>query len=173
MITMIKDKLDELIKNATKSGNVNARRILKLFKSELIDYTLSEIKDSQIKVPTNLTDEEKTEYISNKKKEMRTLTDEVEINILQKLIKKLNDELTYAIKLKREETVRDVKEQLLVLKELLPPQPSENEIVEFINNEFPNGFTKKQMRDVITSVKNKFSGIDGGLVAKLCSRLAK
>lgn len=173
MMTMIKDKLDELIKNATKSGNVNARRILKLFKSELIDYTLSEIKDSQIQVPTNLTDEEKTEYISNKKKEMRTLTDAVEINILQKLIKKLNDELTYAEKLKREETVRDVKEQLLVLKELLPPQPSENEIVEFINNEFPNGFTKKQMRDVITSVKNKFSGIDGGLVAKLCSSLAK
>ena len=57
---MIKDELDELIKNATKSGNVNARRILKLFKSELIDYTLTEIKDSQIKVPNNLTDEEKT-----------------------------------------------------------------------------------------------------------------
>jgi len=173
MMTMIKDKLDELIKNATKSGNVNARRILKLFKSELIDYTLSEIKDSQIQVPTNLTDEEKTEYISNKKKEMRTLTDAVEINILQKLIKKLNDELTYAIKLNRYETVNDVNEQLLILKELLPPQPSENEIVEFINNEFPNGFTKKQMRDVITSVKNKFSCIDGGLVAKLCSSLAK
>ena len=170
---MIKDKLDELINNATKSGNVNARRILKLFKAELIDYTLREIKDSQIKVPNNLTDKEKTEYISNKKKEMRTLTYEVEINILQKMIKKLNDELTYAEKLNREETVRDVKEQVLVLKELLPPQPSENEIVEFINNEFPNGLEKKQMRDVITRAKNKFHGIDGGLVAKLCSSLAK
>lgn len=170
---MIKDKLDELINNATKSGNVHARRILKLFKAELIDYTLAEIKDSQIKVPNNLTDEEKTKYISNKKKEMRTLTDTVEINILQKLIKKLNDELAYAEKLKREETVHEVNEQLLVLKELLPPQPSENEIVEFIKNEFPNGFDKKQMRDVITSVKNRFSGTDGGLVAKLCCRLAK
>lgn len=170
---MIKDKLDELIKNAAKSGNVNARRILKLFKAELIDYTLTEIKDSQIKVPNNLTDEEKAKYISNKKKEMRTLTDEVEINILQKLIKKLNDELAYAIKLNRYETVNDVNEQLLILKKLLPPQPSENEIVEFINNEYPSGFDRKQMRDVITSVKNKFHGIDGGLVAKLCSSLAK
>lgn len=170
---MIKDKLDELIKNAAKSGNVNARRILKLFKAELIDYTLTEIKDSQIKVPNNLTDEEKAKYISNKKKEMRTLTDEVEINILKKLIKKINDELAYAIKLNRYETVNDVNEQLLILKELLPPQPSENEIVEFINNEFPSGFVKKQMRDVITSVKNNFPGIDGGLVAKLCSSLAK
>lgn len=170
---MIKDKLDELIKNAAKSGNVNARRILKLFKAELIDYTLTEIKDSQIKVPNNLTDKEKTEYVSNKKKEMRTLTYEVEINILQKLIKKLNDELAYAIRLNRNETVHEVNEQLLILKELLPPQPSENEIVEFINNEFPKGFDKKQMRNVITRVKNKFHGIDGRLVAKLCSSLAK
>lgn len=172
-MTMIKDKLDELINNTTKSGNVNARRILKLFKAELIDYTLREIKDSQIKVPNNLTDKKKTEYISNKKKEMRTLTYEVEINILQKLIKKLNDELAYAIRLNRYETVNEVNDQLLALKELLPPQPSENEIVEFINNEFPSGFVKKQMRDVITSVKNNFPGIDGGLVAKLCSSLAK
>lgn len=170
---MIKDKLDELIKSATKSGNVNARRILKLFKSELIDYTLTEIKDTQIKVPNNLSDEQKTKYISNKKKEMRTLTDAVEINILQKLIKKLNDELSYAEKLNRYDTAHEVNEQLLVLKELLPPQPSENEIVEFIKNEFPNGFDKKQMRDVITSVKDKFAGIDGGVVAKLCSSLTK
>lgn len=173
MMTMIKDKLDELIKNATKSGNVNARRILKLFKAELIDYTVRDIKDSQIKVPNGLSDEDKIKYISDKKKEMRTVTESVEIDILQKMINKLNDELTYSEKLKREETVRDVKEQALVLKELLPPQPSENEIVEFIHNEFPNGFDRKQMRDVITRVKNKFHGIDGGLVAKLCSRLAK
>lgn len=170
---MIKDKLDELIKNATKSGNVNARRILKLFKAELIDYTVRDIKDSQIKVENGLSDENKIKYISDKKKEMRTVTESVEIGILQKMIKKLNDELTYAEKLKREETVRDVKEQLLVLKELLPPQPSENEIAEFVKCEFPNGFTKKEMRDVITRVKNKFPGIDGGLVAKLCSSLAK
>lgn len=170
---MIKNKLDELINKATKSGNVNARRILKLFKAELIDYTLREIKDSQIKVPNNLTDEEKAKYISNKKKEMRSVTESVEVDILQKLIKKLNDELAYAIRLNRYETVNEVNDQLLALKELLPPQPSENEIVGFINNEFPSGFDKKQMRDVITSVKNKFSGINGGLVAKLCSSLAK
>lgn len=173
MMTMIKDKLDDKIKIALKAGNHNESNILKLFKSELTKYQTAEIKDSAIPLPEGLTSEELKEYIINKKKEMRTVTEKVEVDILQKMIKKLNDELTYAEKLKREETVRDVKEQLLALKELLPPQPSENEIVEFINNEFPNGFTKKQMRDVITSVKNKFSGIDGGLVAKLYSSLAK
>lgn len=173
MMTMIKDKLDDKIKIALKTGNHNESNILKLFKNELTKYQTAEIKDSAIPLPEGLTSEELKEYIINKKKEMRTVTEKVEVDILQKMIKKLNDELTYAEKLKREETVRDVKEQLLALKELLPPQPSENEIVEFINNEFPNGFTKKQMRDVITSVKNKFSDIDGGLVAKLCSRLAK
>ena len=173
MMTMIKDKLDDKIKIALKAGNHNESNILKLFKSELIKYQTAEIKDSAIPLPEGLTSEELKEYIINKKKEMRTVTEKVEVDILQKMIKKLNDELTYAEKLKREETVHDVKEQLLALKELLPPQPSENEIVEFINNEFPNGFTKKQMRDVITSVKNNFSGIDGGLVAKLCSSLAK
>lgn len=172
-MTMIKDKLDDKIKIALKAGNHNESNILKLFKSELTKYQTAEIKDSAIPLPEGVTSEELKEYIINKKKEMRTVTEKVEVDILQKMIKKLNDELTYAEKLKREETVHDVKEQLLALKELLPPQPSENEIVEFINNEFPNGFTKKQMRDVITSVKNNFSGIDGGLVAKLCSSLAK
>lgn len=170
---MIKDKLDDKIKIALKAGNHNESNILKLFKNELTKYQTREIKDSDIPLPDGLTSEELKEYISNKKKEMRTLTYEVEINILQKLIKKLNDELAYAIRLNRYETVNEVNDQLLALKELLPPQPSENEIVEFINNEFPSGFVKKQMRDVITSVKNNFPGIDGGLVAKLCSSLAK
>ena len=35
---MIKDKLDELIKNALKAGNHNESNILKLFKGELIKY---------------------------------------------------------------------------------------------------------------------------------------
>lgn len=170
---MIKDKLDELIKNALKAGNHNESNILKLFKGELIKYQTREIKDSDIPFPEGLTSEELKEHFINKKKEMRTLTETVEVDILQKLIKKLNDELAYAIRLNRNETVHEVNEQLLILKELLPPQPSENEIVEFINNEFPKGFDKKQMRNVITRVKNKFHGIDGRLVAKLCSSLAK
>ncbi len=173
MMTMIKDELDDNIKIALKLGNHNESNILKLFKSELIKYQTREIKDSDIPLPEDVTSEELKEYIINKKKEMRTVTESVEIDILQKMIKKLNDELTYAEKLNREETVHDVKEQVLVLKELLPPQPSENEIVEFIHNEFPNGFDRKQMRDVITRAKNKFHGIDGGLVAKLCSSLTK
>lgn len=173
MIAMIKDKLDELIKNALKSGNHNESNILKLFKSELLKYQTREIKDSDIPLPEGVTSEELKEYIINKKKEMRTLTETVEIDILQKMIKKLNDELTYAEKLNRNELIDDVKSQISVLTKLLPPPPTEEEIIEYLDENFPYGFTKKQMRDVITSVKNKFSGIDGGLVAKLCSRLAK
>lgn len=170
---MIKDKLDELINNATKSGNVNARRILKLFKAELIDYTLREIKDSDIPLPEGVTSEELKEYIIKKKKEMRTVTESVEVDILQKMIKKLNDELAYAIRLNRTQIIDDVKSQISVLTKLLPPPPTEEEIIEYLDENFPYGFTKKEIKYTINAVKEKFMNADGSTVAKLCSSLAK
>lgn len=170
---MIKDKLDELINNATKSGNVNARRILKLFKAELIDYTLREIKDSDIPLPEGVTSEELKEYIIKKKKEMRTVTESVEVDILQKMIKKLNDELAYAIRLNRTQIIDDVKSQISVLTKLLPPPPTEEEIIEYLDENFPYGFTKKEIKYTINAVKEKFMNADGSAVAKLCIRLAK
>jgi YqeY-like protein len=172
-MTMIKDKLDELINNATKSGNVNARRILKLFKAELIDYTLREIKDSDIPLPEGVTSEELKEYIIKKKKEMRTVTESVEVDILQKMIKKLNDELAYAIRLNRTQIIDDVKSQISVLTKLLPPPPTEEEIIEYLDENFPYGFTKKEIKYTINAVKEKFMNADGSAVAKLCIRLAK
>lgn len=117
---MIKDKLDELIKNALKAGNHNESNILKLFKDELIKYQTREIKDSDIPLPDGLTSEELKEYIIKKKKEMRTVTESVEVDILQKMIKKLNDELAYAIRLNRTQIIDDVKSQISVLTKLLP-----------------------------------------------------
>lgn len=170
---MIKDKLDELIKNALKAGNHNESNILKLFKSELIKYQTREIKDSDIPFPEGLTSEELKEHFINKKKEMRTLTETVELDILQKLIKKLKDELTYAEKLDRNELIDEVKSQISVLTKFLPPPPTEEEIIEYLDKNFPNGFTKKEIKYTINAVKEKFISVDRSMVAKLCARLAK
>lgn len=173
MMTMIKDKLDELINNALKAGNHNESNILKLFKSELIKYQTREIKDSDIPLPEGVTFEELKEYIIKKKKEMRTVTESVEVDILQKMIKKLNDELSYAEKLDRNELIDDVKSQISVLTKLLPPPPTEEEIIEYLDENFPYGFTKKEIKYTINAVKEKFMNADGSAVAKLCIRLAK
>ena len=170
---MIKDKLDELIKNALKAGNHNESNILKLFKDELIKYQTREIKDSDIPFPEGLTSEELKEHFINKKKEMRTLTETVEVDILQKLIKKLKDELTYAEKLDRNELIDEVKSQISVLTKFLPPPPTEEEIIEYLDKNFPNSFTKKEIKYTINAVKEKFISIDRSMVAKLCARLAK
>lgn len=170
---MIKDKLDELIKNALKAGNHNESNILKLFKDELIKYQTREIKDSDIPFPEGLTSEELKEHFINKKKEMRTLTETVEVDILQKLIKKLKDELTYAEKLDRNELIDEVKSQISVLTKFLPPPPTEEEIIEYLDKNFPNGFTKKEIKYTINAVKEKFISVDRSMVAKLCSRFAK
>lgn len=170
---MIKDKLDELIKNALKAGNHNESNILKLFKVELIKYQTREIKDSDIPFPEGLTSEELKEHFINKKKEMRTLTETVEVDILQKLIKKLKDELTYAEKLDRNELIDEVKSQISVLTKFLPPPPTEEEIIEYLDKNFPNGFTKKEIKYTINAVKEKFISVDRSMVAKLCARLAK
>lgn len=170
---MIKDKLDELIKNALKAGNHNESNILKLFKDELIKYQTREIKDSDIPFPEGLTSEELKEHFINKKKEMRTLTETVEVDILQKLIKKLKDELTYAEKLDRNELIDEVKSQISVLTKFLPPPPTEEEIIEYLDKNFPNSFTKKEIKYTINAVKEKFISVDRSMVAKLCARLAK
>lgn len=170
---MIKDKLDELIKNALKAGNHNESNILKLFKDELIKYQTREIKDSDIPFPEGLTSEELKEHFINKKKEMRTLTETVEVDIIQKLIKKLKDELTYAEKLDRNELIDEVKSQISVLTKFLPPPPTEEEIIEYLDKNFPNGFTKKEIKYTINAVKEKFISVDRSMVAKLCARLAK
>lgn len=172
-MTIIKDKLDELIKNALKAGNHNESNILKLFKSELIKYQTAEIKDSDIPLPEGVTSEELEEYIIKKKKEMRTVTETVEVDILQKMIKKLKDELTYAEKLDRNELIDEVKSQISVLTKLLPPPPTEEEIIEYLDEKFPYGFTKKEIKYTINAVKEKFMNADGSTVAKLCVRLAK
>ena len=173
MMTMIKDKLDDKIKIALKAGNHNESNILKLFKNELTKYQTREIKDSDIPLPDGLTSEELKEYIIKKKKEMRTVTDSVEVDILQKMIKKLNDELAYAIRLNRTQIIDDVKSQISVLTKLLPPPPTEEEIIEYLDENFPYGFTKKEIKYTINAVKEKFMNADGSAVAKLCIRLAK
>lgn len=170
---MIKDKLDELIKIALKAGNHNESNILKLFKSELIKYQTREIKDSDIPLPEGVTSEELKEYIIKKKKEMRTVTESVEVDILQKMIKKLNDELAYAEKLDRNELIDEVKSQINILYKFLPPPPTEEEIIEYLDENFPYGFTKKEIKYTINAVKEKFISVDRSMVAKLCSRLAK
>ena len=104
---------------------------------------------------------------------MRTVTEKVEVDILQKMIKKLNDELTYAIKLNRNELIDDVKSQISVLTKLLPPPPTEEEIIEYLDENFPYGFTKKEIKYTINAVKEKFMSADGSMVANLCCRLAK
>lgn len=170
---MIKDELEDNIKIALKLGNHNESNILKLFKSELIKYQTREIKDSDIPLPEDVTSEELKEYIINKKKEMRTVTESVEIDILQKMIKKLNDELTYAEKLNRTQLIDDVKSQISVLTQFLPPPPTEEEIIEYLDENFPYGWTKKEIKYTIKAVKEKFMSADGSVIAKLCSRLAK
>ena len=104
---------------------------------------------------------------------MRTLTETVEVDILQKLIKKLKDELTYAEKLDRNELIDEVKSQISVLTKFLPPPPTEEEIIEYLDKNFLNGFTKKEIKYTINAVKEKFISVDRSMVAKLCARLAK
>ena len=104
---------------------------------------------------------------------MRTVTESAEVDILQKMINKLNDELAYAIRLNRTQIIDEVKSQISVLTKFLPPPPTEEEIIEYLDKNFPNGFTKKEIKYTINAVKEKFMNADGSAVAKLCIRLAK
>ena len=57
------------------------------------------------------------------------------------------------------------REQMSYLKELLPPEISEEKIQEAVMSAYPNGFTKKDMGKVIKEIKAIYPTADGKLIA--------
>ena len=59
------------------------------------------------------------------------------------------------------------REQMKYLKELLPPEISEEKIQEAVTTAYPNGFTQKEMGKVIKEIKGIYPTADGKLVSEI------
>ena len=57
--------------------------------------------------------------------------------------------------------------QANVIEALLPATPTEDDVVKYINEHYPDGIEKKQMGLVIKDIKSALIGVDGSIVANI------
>lgn len=130
--------IDNLIADAMKAGNVPAREIYRIIKSKILEY--------------------KT------RKNAKPYDDNAELAIINKVKNDLQEAITL-YEGKSEKLVNESKAQLEVVKTLLPPEVSEDEIKAAVK-EFGD-FTIKEMGKVIGFVKSKYPTADGSLISKI------
>ena len=98
-------------------------------------------------------------------KNAREYNDGEEITLINKMISdRLNSAEIY-IRNNRKDLANAEYAQAKVLQDLLPALPTEEDIMSYLNEHYPNGIEKKQMGIVIKEVKANLLGADGKLIA--------
>lgn len=118
------------------------------------------------------------EYVTNKKNATQfdeaddvsvriTKIDEAHQNkIIEDMIKvRKNNVKTYS-DANRSDLVANEQAEVDVLESLLPKAATEEDIVEYLKQYYPNGAEKKLMGMIIKEVKGAFERVDGSLVSK-------
>ena len=99
-------------------------------------------------------------------KNAKEYNDAEEINLIRKMIDDRNNSAEIYKNNNRQDLANDELAQVAVLKTLLPPLPTENDIKEYLHEHYPNGIEKKDMGNVIKEVKATLIGADGKLVSE-------
>lgn len=93
--------------------------------------------------------------------------DEAEIKLLQKMSKERKDTAKVYSDNGRPELAEKELAEAAVIDALLPKIPTEDDILKYINNNYPDGINKKQMGVVIKDIKSVLLGVDGAIVANI------
>ena len=140
---MIREKIDTMIAQSMKDGNAQLTQVWRAVKTEFTKY--------------------KTAKAGNE------LDDAVEMSIIQKMVAQRKDAYEQYKNAGRNDLAAVEEYEYKVLEELLPKEPTEDEIKETISDavkdiETP---TMKNMKDVMNYVKAKYPTVNGGVVSKL------
>ena len=93
-----------------------------------------------------------------------------EIRIVRKLIKERNEQISMYDANSRKDLADMYREQLSYLKELLPPEISEDKIEEAVVTAYPNGYTQKEMGKVIKEIKAIYPTADGKMISEVVKK---
>ena len=132
--------INEKIKETMKAGK----------KEKLAVYRLIKTKEMELKTAKNA----------------KPFDDAAQINMLRKMVKEREDTAKVYNDNNRPELAEKELVEASIIKELLPPEVSENDINLYIDENFTN-IPKKEMGFVIKCVKDHFPTADGGIIAKL------
>lgn len=148
--------IDKLIKEATLNKNGSAKEAFRAVKAELLKNQTSK----------NPKPEGKIVYTYNGADVIQDIF-ELDLEIIKKLIKQREESISVYEANSRKDLSDIEKEQLKYLKQLLPPEISEDRIQEAIMTSYPNGYEQKQMGQVIKEIKAIFPTADGKLISKV------
>ena len=95
---------------------------------------------------------------------------ELDLSIIRKLIKEREEQVSMYDANSRKDLADMYREQMKYLKELLPPEISEDKIQAAIVTAYPNGFTQKEMGKVIKEIKNIYPTADGKLISEVVKK---
>ena len=138
---MLKDNIDKMIMDAVKAKEIVKASVYRLIKNEFLKYTTA--------------------------KNAKPLDEAAEISILQKMVKQREEAVYYCKVANRPDLLEDELSELEVLLTLLPEIPSEEDIIKYLDDYYPNGIEKKAMGLVIKELKAKFMGVDGKMIADI------
>lgn len=158
--------IDKLIKMATLEKNGAAKEAYRAIKAELLLNSSSK----------NPKPEGKTFEYPIFRYQMVDGTcfdikiNELDLSILKKLIKEREEQISMYDANSRKELADIYREQNKYLKELLPPEISEDKIQEAVVTAYPNGFTQKEMGKVIKEIKAIYPTADGKLISEVVKK---
>jgi uncharacterized protein YqeY len=109
------------------------------------------------------------EFRARLSKELHTITPEVDEEILQTMVKELRKDIKLFEGQNRTDLIDKAQAELKILAELLPAEPTEDDVLKFIHDNYPDGYTMKEMGKIIGSIKANptFKNVDGAMCAKV------
>lgn len=106
-------------------------------------------------------------------KNAKEYNDSEEINLINKMISDRKNTADIYLQNNRKDLADAELAQADILQKLLPELPTETDIVEYLNEYYPNGIEKKSMGLVIKEVKEALLGADGKLVSECVKNIIK
>lgn len=104
-------------------------------------------------------------------KNAREYNDAEEIKLINKMISDRDNSAKIYLQNNRKDLADAEYAQIKVLENLLPVLPTEDDIREYLNEHYPNGFEKKSMGIVIKEIKEALVGVDGKMVADCVKKI--
>ena len=151
--------IDNLIKEATLEKNSAKKEAYRAVKAELLKNQTSK----------NPKPEGKIIYTYNGADVIQDVF-ELDLEIIKKLIKQRDESASIYDANSRKDLADLEREQTKYLKELLPPEISEDKIQEAVMTAYPNGFTQKEMGKVIKEIKSIYPTADGKLISEVVKK---
>ena len=106
-------------------------------------------------------------------KNAKEYNDSEEINLINKMISDRKNTADIYMQNNRKDLADAELAQADILQKLLPELPTETDIIEYLNEYYPNGIEKKSMGLVIKEVKEALLGADGKLVSECVKNIIK